>query len=285
MLYYRRFYDMETVFEDRALVIHSNEKTFLLIADLHLGYEHELYETKGVSFPSQQERMTERISTLDEKHDVSEIYVIGDVKHTITAHSHFNWSLIPDFMSTLTDLAPTYVIPGNHDGDLLPLLPRKVTVVDVRGIIIGDGERIGLSHGHAWPSPDILDTEILVIGHNHPTIRSVRAVDAPELDRPGRKRYAGVLPVVLKSKLDKNRVRQEIGVLEKSDDCFGTLITLPSFNKMFAGLQVNSPKTEFQGPIFENKCADLLSSEVYSVSGVYLGTVDSLQQKFNETIK
>ncbi|MFW9886533.1 MAG: metallophosphoesterase [Candidatus Thorarchaeota archaeon] len=276
---------METVFEDRALVIHSDEKTFLLIADLHLGYEHELYETKGVWFPSQHNSMMERISALDEKYDVSEIYVIGDVKHTITVHSHFNWSLIPDFMSTLTDLAPTYVIPGNHDGDLLPLLPRKVMVVDVRGVVIGDGERIGLSHGHAWPAPDILDSEILVIGHNHPTIQSVRAVDAPQLDRPGRRRYAGVIPVVLKSKLDKNRVRQEIGVLERPDDCFGTLITLPSFNEMFAGLQVNSPRTELHGPIFENQCAELLDSEVYSISGVYLGKVKLLQQRFNEIIK
>ncbi|MFX1272106.1 MAG: metallophosphoesterase [Promethearchaeota archaeon] len=284
MLYYRRFNAMETVFEDRALVIHSDDKTFLLIADLHLGYEHELYETKGVSFPSQHDRMIERISTLDEKHDVSEIYIIGDVKHTITAHSHFNWSLIPDFMSTLADLAPTYVIPGNHDGDLLPLLPRKVTLVDVRGIVIDDGERIGLVHGHAWPSLEVLDSESLVIGHNHPTIRSVRTVDAPELDRPDRRRYAGVIPVVLKSKLNKNCVRQELGVHENPDDRSGTLITLPSFNEMFAGLQVNSPKTMFQGPIFENTCADLLDSEVYSVSGVYLGRVESLRQRSTKSL-
>jgi putative SbcD/Mre11-related phosphoesterase len=276
---------METVFEDRALVIQTDERTVLLIADLHLGYEHELYETKGVSFPSQQDRMIERISTLVEDYDVSEVCIIGDVKHTITAHSHFNWSLIPEFMSTLSDLAPTYVIPGNHDGHLLPLLPRNVTVVDVRGIVVGEEEKVGLVHGHAWPSPEVLNSESIVIGHNHPTIRSVRAVDTPELDRPDRKRYAGVIPAVLKSKLDKNCVRQELGILEDSDDCFGTLITLPSFNEMFAGIQVNSPKTEFHGPIFENKCADLLSSEVYSISGVYLGTVESLRQKFNEMIK
>jgi putative SbcD/Mre11-related phosphoesterase len=276
---------METVFEDRALVIQSDDKTFLLIADLHLGYEHELYETKGVSFPSQHNRMIERISALNEKYNVSEIYIVGDVKHTITAHSQFNWSLIPESMSSISDLAPTYVIPGNHDGDLLPLLPRKVTVVDVRGIVIGEGEKIGLAHGHAWPSPDVLDSKNVVIGHNHPTIRSVRAVDAPELDRPDRKRYAGVIPVILKSKLDKNCVRQEIGVQENSDDCSGTLITLPSFNEMFAGLQVNSPKTKFHGPIFENMCAELLGSEVYSISGVYLGTVELLRQKFNEIIK
>ncbi len=276
---------METIFEDRALVIQSDNKTFLLVADLHLGFEHELYETRGVSFPSQHTRMLDRISVLHEKYSVSEIYIVGDVKHTITAHSHYNWSLVPEFMSTVSNLSPTYVVPGNHDGDLLPLLPRNVTVVDVHGITIGETEKVGLVHGHAWPSPDILESEILVTGHNHPTLRNVRAVDAPDLGRPDRRRYAGVIPIVLKSKLDKNRIRQELGVLENQDDSSGTLITLPSFNEMFAGLQVNTPKTEFHGPIFENKGADLLDSEVYSISGVYLGTVESLRLRFNEIVK
>lgn len=276
---------METVFEDRALVILTDEESFLLIADLHLGFEHELYETRGVSFPSQLTGLLDRISVLHEKYSISEIYIVGDIKHTITAHSHFNWSLVPDFMTTLSELAPTHVVPGNHDGDLLPLLPRNVTVVDVHGVTIGVSEKVGLTHGHAWPSPEVLESEIIVIGHNHPTLRNVRAVDAPELGRPDRRRYAGVIPVVLKSKLNKHCIRQELGVLEDSDDCFGTLITLPSFNEMFAGLQVNIPKTEFHGPIFENKCADLLESEVYSTSGVYLGTVESLRQNFNEMIK
>lgn len=276
---------METVFEDRALVIQTDDETFLLIADLHLGYEHELYETKGVSFPSQHNQMLERISILNEKYSVSEIYIIGDIKHTITAHSSFNWSLIPEFMSALSDLTPTYVIPGNHDGNLLPLLPRSVTVTDVHGVTIGKGEKVGISHGHAWPASDLLDTQILVIGHNHPTLRRVRAVDAPELDRSDRRRYAGVIPVVLKSELDKNCVRQALGVLENPDDTTGSLITLPSFNEMFAGLQVNTPKTEFHGPFFENSCASLLDSEVYSVSGVFLGTVKALRERFNEIIK
>ncbi len=276
---------METVFEDRALVILTDNKTVLVLSDLHLGYEHELYETKGVSFPSQHNEMLERISALLEKHSISEIYIVGDVKHTITAHNHFNWSLIPEFMSALADLSPTYVVPGNHDGNLLPLLPRKITLVDVHGIVIGEEEKVGLVHGHAWPAPDLLDTEILVIGHNHPTLRNVRTVDAPDLNRPDRRRYVGVIPVVLKSNLDKNCVRREIGVLENPDDKTSTLITLPSFNKMFAGLQVNSSKNELHGPIFENKCAYLLESEVYSISGVYLGTVESLRKKFNEMIK
>ncbi len=276
---------METVFEDRALVVQTDDMTFLLIADLHLGYEHELYETKGVSFPSQDDKMLERISTLSEKYSVSEIYIVGDVKHTITAHSHFNWSLIPDFMSTLSDIAPTYVIPGNHDGDLLPLLPRSITVTDVHGIVIGKNEKVGLVHGHAWPSPELLDSQILVSGHNHPTLRNVRSVDAPDLDRSDRRRYAGVIPVVLKSKLDKTCVLQELGVLETTDENTGIMITLPSFNEMFAGLQVNIPKTEFQGPIFENQCVDFLDSEVYSITGVYLGTVQALRHRFNEIVK
>ncbi|MFW9845150.1 MAG: metallophosphoesterase [Candidatus Thorarchaeota archaeon] len=285
MLCYSGFSAMETIFDDRAMIITTDDKTLLLITDLHLGFEFELYESKGISFPPQHEKMRERLSLLIEKHAVSELYVVGDVKHTISVHSHFNWSIVPEFMFHLSNLTPTFVIPGNHDGDLLPLLPRSVTVLDVRGIVVGNDDRVGLSHGHAWPSPDLLDTQMIITGHNHPTLRNVRAVDAPDLDRAERKRFAGIIPVVLKSQLDKNCVRRELGVLERPEDKRGTLITLPSFNEMFAGIQINTPKGSFQGPLFENGCAGLIQSEVYSITGVYLGTVEELRERFNEIIK
>ncbi|MFX1266201.1 MAG: hypothetical protein ACFFH0_12515, partial [Promethearchaeota archaeon] len=173
-----------------------------------------------------------------------------------------------------------------HDGDLLALLPRNVTLVDVRGAVIGEGEEaIGLLHGHSWPSPEVLGAQMLVIGHNHPTLRNVRTVDAPEIDRADRRRFAGVIPVILRSKLDKTCVRQSIGAPEAPDDSEGVVVTLPSFNELFSGVQVNTPKTTFYGPFFENGCASIVKSDVYSIAGLYLGTVESLRKRFNEMIK
>ncbi|MFQ5832772.1 MAG: metallophosphoesterase [Candidatus Thorarchaeota archaeon] len=268
------------------MVVQTESQTALLLSDLHLGFEHELYEKKGVAFPAQHTSIFNRVASLVENHSINEIYVIGDVKHTIATDSRFNWQSIPDFMTAISQLCPTYVIPGNHDGNLLPLLPRNVTVTDVRGVLVGEyDDAVGIIHGHAWPSPEVLMANMLVVGHNHPTLRNVRVVDAPEIDRADKRKFAGVIPVAIRSKLDKNCVRQAIGVLEIPDNPEGVIVTLPSFNELFSGVQVNTPKTDFLGPIFENHCADLQSSEVFSITGVYLGTVESLRSRFNEIIK
>ncbi len=277
---------MEVIFEERAMVIKADDLSALIIADLHLGFEHTLYETKGIVYPAQDASMLKRISALVEKHTIEDVHIIGDVKHSITVHSPPNWKSIPDLMSALSDLCKIHVIPGNHDGDLLPLLPRSVSLLDVRGTVVGEGEEtVGLLHGHSWPSQKVLETPMLVIGHNHPTLRNVRFVDAPEIDRAGRRRFAGVIPVILRSKLDKTCVRQNIDAPESSGDSEGVAVTIPSFNELLSGVQVNTPKTTFYGPFFENGCADILKSDVYSIAGVYLGTVESLRERFNEMIK
>ncbi len=277
---------MEVIFEDRAMVIKADDLRALIVADLHLGFEHTLYEEKGIAFPAQDASMLKRISSIVEKHTIEDIYIIGDIKHSITVHSPPNWQSVPNLMLALSNLCRVHVIPGNHDGDLLPLLPRSVFLLDVRGTVVGEGgETVGLLHGHSWPSPKVLESPMLVIGHNHPTLRNVKNVDAPEIDRAGRRRFAGVIPVILRSKLDKTCVRQNIGAPEAPDDSEGVVVTLPSFNELFSGVQVNTPKTTFYGPFFENGCADILKSDVYSMAGVYLGTVESLRKRFNEMIK
>ncbi len=276
---------METIFDDRSIIITYDNTSVLLISDIHLGFEEELSENKGVRFPPQHPIIFERIKNLVEKHSISHLFIIGDVKHTILTDSYFNWEIVPEFMETLTELVETTVIPGNHDGDLKALLPRNVNITDVHGILIGpEKEKIGILHGHSWPSADVLNAKIIVIGHNHPTIRRFRDASVPEIGRSGRRRYVGTVPVVLKSKLDKNCVRRAMGLLEIPDDD-SVLFTLPSFNNLLSGVSINYPKSEFQGPFFENKCANLLDSEVFSIDGIFLGSVKWLRERFNEMIK
>ncbi len=277
---------METVFDDRGMVVTFDNSSVLLISDLHLGIEEELAESRGVHFPYQHPSMLERIEVLVEKYNISHLLIIGDVKHSILTDSYYNWEIIPEFMKTLSNYAETTVIPGNHDGDLRALLPRNIDVTDTYGILIGPtNEKVGLLHGHSWPAGHILDAKLIVIGHNHPTVRRFRDASVPEIGRSSRKRYAGTVPVVLRSKLDKNCVRNAIGALEIPDDPECALITLPSFNKLLSGVSINYPKSVFLGPFFENKCAHLSDSEVYSIDGIFLGSVEWLRERFNEMIK
>ena len=277
---------METIFDDRGLIITHDDASVLLISDIHLGFEETLADERGVQFPPQHPVILERIENLVKKYTISHLFIIGDVKHTILADSYYNWEILPEFMENLADIAETTVVPGNHDGDLKALLPRNVNITDVHGIVTGPKEsKIGLLHGHSWLSPDVLDAKMIVIGHNHPTIRRFRDASVPEIGRSSRRRFAGTVTVVLKSKLDKNCARSASGVLEVPSDNESVLITLPSFNELLSGVSVNYPKSEFQGPLFENQCANFLESEVFSIEGIFLGSVKWLRERFNEMIK
>lgn len=277
---------METIFDDRGMIITFENTSVLLIADIHLGFEEELTETKGVHFPPQHPVILERVEGLLKKYEISSLYIIGDVKHTILTDSYYNWEVIPEFMEALTSQVDTTVIPGNHDGDLKALLPRDATIADVRGVLIGPrNEQVGLLHGHAWPSAEILDAKMIVVGHNHPTIRRFRDASVPEIGRSTRRRFAGTVPIVLRTRLDKNCVRRASGILEIPDDPECVLVTLPSFNELLSGVSVNYPDSEFLGPFFENKCALLSEAEVQSADGIYLGSVEWLRERFNEMIK
>ncbi|MGD2073183.1 MAG: metallophosphoesterase, partial [Candidatus Thorarchaeota archaeon] len=203
---------MELQFEDRALILCFNELTSLVVADLHLGYESELLQNKGVIFPKQHPIMLKRLTTLIEKYDIDRLYIIGDVKHTLGADCKFNWKSVPEFLSALQNTVELFVIPGNHDGDLESLMPRSMNLEDVRGVTIKNtNTSVGLFHGHTWPSSGLLSAKIFVIGHNHPTIHRYKMVSSPKTGRPNRKRFGGIIPIVLKSKLDKNCIRENIG--------------------------------------------------------------------------
>ncbi|TFG07248.1 metallophosphoesterase [Candidatus Thorarchaeota archaeon] len=276
---------MELLYDDRSAILETDSGSILLISDLHLGFEEELAKQKGISFPPQQENILHRISVLVDKYSIGRLYILGDIKHTITADTPFNWQLIPEFMMALMDLVHTHIIPGNHDGDLAALLPRNVPIESVFGILLTEKPTIGLLHGHTWPSEQVLCAETLILGHNHPTIRSVRVASAPDIGREERKRRGTSIPVILQSQLDKNCVRLCMNTPQKSDDTQGLVITLPSFNELFSGVAINRLDTGFRGPLFENNCVDFLESEVFSMSGQYINSVRGLRKQFNEIVK
>ncbi|MFW9908437.1 MAG: metallophosphoesterase [Candidatus Thorarchaeota archaeon] len=277
---------MELIFDDRGVVIHKDNTSVLLISDLHLGFEEVISEEKGVHFPLQHIDILERVETLVDKYDVQILYVMGDVKHTIMTDIPYNWDILPEFMSDLSNVVRTVVIPGNHDGDIEALLPRNVELADVRGVLVGKGEKkVSLIHGHAWPAPDLLDASLFIMGHSHPSVSRFHTVSSPNIGRENRRRYAGSVPVILHSKLDKNCVRRYLGMLEIPDDEHAKLVTLPSFNRIVTGIAVNSPNSKLPGPFFENSCVNLLESEVFSVDGLFLGSIGWLRERFNEMIK
>jgi DNA repair exonuclease SbcCD ATPase subunit/DNA repair exonuclease SbcCD nuclease subunit len=78
-------------------------------ADVHIKNLKYHYEYRKV-FESMYESLREE--------EVDFIYVGGDIAHTKTQISPEFVELCSEFLSTLADIAPTYVILGNHDGNL-----------------------------------------------------------------------------------------------------------------------------------------------------------------------
>lgn len=277
---------MEIILDNSCLVVRSNVLNALLVSDIHLGYHIELERNTGVHFPSDYPSLLNQLQAMIRKHSVSSLYIIGDLKHTIVPDISYDWEIVPEFMKRISKDVETTIIPGNHDGAIEALLPRKVKVADVHGLVIGEeNDSIGLVHGHAWPSADLLRSSVIVVGHNHPSLNRIRTVSTSIDGRQTRRRSVGSMPVSLRSRLNKNCVRRNIGVPEDPDDPEGILITLPSFNALISGIQVNLSGSNLQGPIFESGCAEFGSSEVYSADGVFLGTVDALRASADETIK
>ncbi len=276
---------MNLIFEDRALVLELDDISILVISDLHLGYEIDLSERTGTHFPYQHEKMLERIVRLVSEYSIEWLYIIGDVKHTIHTDSSYNWRTIPEFMERVVNYTPITIIPGNHDGNLGPLLPRSIKITETQGTVLETKEeRIGFLHGHAWPSDDVLQSKLIVVGHNHPNVRRVLDVSSLVIGRSERRRSSHVVPVVMSSKLNRDCVRSKQGKLELNDGD-ATLLTLPPFNDLITGVSINRSDVRFQGPLFENDCADLLTSEVFSLEGVFLGTVETLRKQYNPDVK
>ncbi len=128
----------------------------LIVADIHLGYERELWR-EGIYVPEQTERIAGEITELVEKTGAREVILNGDVKHTIGYMTDFERRAVEKLLDSLEEVARVTVIRGNHDGGL-------EEVVEVRDGVERGGYLI--HHGHRLEEGDKQ-----VMGHMHPALR------------------------------------------------------------------------------------------------------------------
>ncbi|MFQ5921001.1 MAG: metallophosphoesterase, partial [Nitrososphaerales archaeon] len=264
--------------DEPALLLRTRRERVLVIPDLHLGFEKAFVE-RGIAFPSQTEKLFSRIRRLVQSHRPGRLVFLGDIKHgTSIIHPH-EWKEVPRFFERLLKLVDRVdVIPGNHDGDLDRLLPRKVALASVRGLIIEDGrKKISLVHGHAWPGPESFGCEELIMGHHHFTImlrdssglRSFEPVwVVARWNR--RKSAASFLKSMGIRTPDPIRFfRKNFGVSIKNP----RIIVMPTFNQTAGARAINRKETysTYLRPIFKSGLVDIRNSELYMLDGTYLG--------------
>ena len=237
------------------------EISTLVIAEMHLGLEYELYKG-GVFIPAQSPRFEKIIDELIKLTKAKRLVIVGDIKHKVPGSSIHEDREIPKMLTNISKKIKTILVKGNHDDRIEEIIPEEVKIYPSHGFRIG---RYGFFHGHAWPSTKLMECDYLFMGHVHPAIEF--------RDSFG---FRSVLNVWLKGKLNLELVKKKYK-LKKTGEL--NTIILPTFNTILGGAMLNRIKKErHTGPLFANKIFDINSSKVYLLDGTYLGTLKELKK-------
>jgi hypothetical protein len=267
-----------------AIMVESGEKV-LLAADLHLGLEYDLAK-QGINIPYQWSRMLEEMVDLLEEYNPDRLILLGDVKHGVPATSFKEKREIPEFFNTLFEYVEYIdVTRGNHDANIHKFLPERVILHSSKGVIFGEEFKVAGFHGHAWPEPEIMSVDCIIMAHNHPTVMlktpiglmiSKRTWIRGRLDQKK----------VTKAFLEQDGIKVEDDPLEEFKKNFivtpgePELIIMPMFNDLLGGLPVNmeSPRS-LLGPLFNSGAVNLEEFDSYLLDGTYLGKVKFLREQ------
>ena len=268
-----------------ALLIESSKK-ILVLADLHIGWEWDArFLQAGLYIPSQTPKLQEKLITLIQEHHPDTLLILGDVKQAITRMSIEDWRVIPEFFENIqSHVDEIIVVLGNHDGELEPLTPPAVTIVPSHGLTIGQNPQIGLLHGHAWPSPEVLSSDVLIMGHLHPvvwfrdklgiwTVKQVWVVSNCNGEKLASAylKYLNIAPT--------NRPLEVLHTKTGVEINNPRLIIVPAFNDLVGGVSVHNLTRRLMGPIIRSTSVDIDTAEIYLLDGTYLGDPKQLQKQ------
>ena len=272
------------LFPHPAALLKTQKTRTMIIADLHIGWEMALAE-KGIHVPTQTPKLLKKLMALITDYQPQKLLVLGDVKHTVATAQMSEWHDIPAFFNELKkQVQEIFVIRGNHDGNLEPLLPEAVKIQPATGITVGE---IGFFHGHQWPSPTLLGCKTLVMGHVHPMV----AFRDPAGFRISRQVWVKAdcnAMALTKVLLQKHRIKVEKTPEETLRKHFKTnarttqLFIMPSFNDFLGGRPLNEkrldqPKTDIVGPVLRSEAVNMENAETYLLDGTFLGTLGQLK--------
>jgi hypothetical protein len=253
---------------NEPILIAENKTLSLIIADLHLGIEWDLYHS-GITIPSQTNKLLKKITTHLKQTKPDQIILLGDVKHNVPQTSWQEKTEIPAFITELASHAKVYITPGNHDGDIEHLLQEQIddelcTITPAKGSIIDD---IAYFHGHTWPAPELLQTPYIITAHNHPHIQLTDTL-----------RHTIQQPVWIRTTLHKTPFEKHYQPYQIQWTNPELIIT-PAFNQLCGGIPFNTtPPNKLLGPIFTKQAVKLHNAQAYLLDGTNLGNLHILTQ-------
>ncbi len=260
--------EITPILEEPSLKITNNEIS-LVIADIHLGIEWDLYRS-GINLPSRMKERLGLILSYVQANSPDRLILLGDVKHNVPQVSWQEKAEIPRFLETLSEYAHVDIFPGNHDGgiELLFNSQKDIRVHSARGAVL-DG--VGYFHGHTWPAPELLAASHVVTAHNHPTVRFTDAFG-----------YSIVEPVWAKTKFKPEILKNRFGNLDLENPqqwADPELFIMPAFNELCGGVPFNeSTQEDLLGPVFSSGGIELENAEIYLLDGTRLGLIKNIRK-------
>ncbi|MFH0961843.1 MAG: metallophosphoesterase [archaeon] len=243
---------MEIVKGERAVFL--PRERLVAISDIHIGFEIELGR-HGVFIPDQSPAFLSRISAILKKTGAKRIIILGDVKHSFSSPTFLEEEKVVSFLESLSKLARVEIVPGNHDGELGNVLPRKIKLHKASGAIIG---KTGFFHGHSWPDERLLSARTLVFSHLHPNVAFLDSLGGFHKEPCY---LAGLIP---REKLAENYKKVPKKLLRA--------LVLPAFNSLLGGSIIQD--VDFSRGFW--KCIDTESLNAILIDGTVLGGIESL---------
>lgn len=245
---------VEPIPDERAAVARTDGETLLVIADYHAGIESVL-RVEGVELGSQAETRRERVLNLLAETDADRLVILGDLVHAVGDP----WESEREELAALFDAVavPITLAKGNHDGKIDEFVEEYdyVTVTEPQGTRIGS---IGFVHGHTWPSPSVLEADIVCQGHEHPVVRLEDTVGGSRMEH-----------VWLRGQLASDAFADAV----PEADIDGELVVFPVFNDRSGGTWINVDGQEFLSPFLPD---GLVDGEAYLLNGTRLGPFRSV---------
>jgi hypothetical protein len=140
---------------------------YLIISDLHLGYEQSL-NAEGIMVPRfQYPLIIERLKEIQEKSSCNNIVVNGDLKHEFGQITRQEWNETQEFLDYLkANFDDIVLIKGNHD-NFTKFIAQKTDLEVEASYQLGD---CLVLHGDKILKEADPEIENLIIGHEHPCI-------------------------------------------------------------------------------------------------------------------
>lgn len=235
----------------------------LVLADFHAGIEIELRQ-EGVELPSRVADRRESVLSLLDRTDADRLIVLGDLTTEIGKPNSTERSELRTLLERVTDQVPMTIVKGNHDGAIETLVDAVVSEYDPDHelrVTPTDGYRrgaVGFVHGHTWPTTDVLEADVIAMGHEHPMVRLTDAVGGSRTER-----------VWLRGPLCPDPFETHYGT---SLDIKSDLVVFPAFNDLTGGTWTNTGQ-EFLAPYLP---AGFETAQTYLLNGTRLGRYDRI---------